>query len=315
MPTIAGIQQSSTSPPDWYSQYVADLTGIGGGLMQEEYTPYDGARIADFTADQQAGFAGLRDAQGMWQPGAVAGGEALDAGRGGLNAMSQMTQGAGQWNQGAFDKVNSVYQQPMLDMQAAADSIGNRNFQNTTLAGLNSNFTGAGQFGSGRHQILGADAAAQAQAQIEEAKAGIGMQAAQNTMKDYNTSQQQLGQMGGQMGTYAADQSRMGTDLMNFGLATQGAARADAASLGALGQQQQQMDQQNLNLGYQDFQDQQQYPWQQLDKWSALTRGQNIPQYQSSVTLPGVTAPTQVNPWMAGASGAGGGWGMLTSSF
>lgn len=314
MATTAGYSQSSAGSPEWYNQYLADMSATAGALAQEEYTPYAGPRIADWTTDQQAGFAGIRDAQGMWQPGAIAGGQAMDAGVGGLNAMSQMTQQAGQWNQPAYDRISGLYQQPLQDMQAAANSIGQRNFQNTTLKGLNDNFTGAGQFGSGRHQLLGADAAAQAQAQIEEAKASMGVQAVQNSLGDYMRGQQQMGQMGGQMGTYAADQARMGTDLMNYGMATQHAALGDAGSMMELGKQQQGMDQNNLNLAYQDFKEQEQYPWQQLNNWGAVTKGQTTPSNQSSISFPQTQAPVSSNPWLSGLSGAGGGW-QLASSF
>jgi hypothetical protein len=214
----------------------------------------------------------------------------------------------------AYDQFYDIYSNPMREMQAAADSIGNRNFQNTTLKSLSDAFTGTGQFGSGRHQILGADAAAQAQAQIEEAKAGIGMQATQNAMGDYYKWGQQGLQGAQQMGNYSANQARMGTDLMNFGLGTQQAAMADASAMGNIGQQQQTMNQQNLSMAYQDFQDQQNYPWQQLDKWSSLMRGSSIPNYQSQVQLPAVVPTTYQNPWLSGMQGAGGGW-QLGSSF
>jgi hypothetical protein len=202
----------------------------------------------------------------------------------------------------------------MREMQSAADAIGQRNFENTTLKSLNDTFTGSGQFGSSRHQILGADAAAQAQAQIEEAKATIGMQATQNAMSDYYKWGQQGLQGANYMGTYAGDQAKMGTDLMNFGLATQQASLADASAIGNIGTQQQTMNQQNLNLAYQDWQDQQNLPWQNLDKMSQLIKGQSIPNYASSVQMPATVPTTYLNPWAAATQGAAGGWN-LGSSF
>lgn len=306
--------QSFSSPSEWYDQYLADLTALGGTIAQEGYVPYGGPRVAEWTPDQLDAFARIRDTTGAWEPYAQQGAGALQAGVGGLGQMRQMIQGASTFDRPTFENTYmDIYSQPMQQMQDAARSIGARNFENTTLKQLNDAFTGSGQFGSGRHQILGADAAANAQAQIEEAAASIGMQGVQNAMGDYYKWGQQGLQGAQQMGDYAANQARMGTDLMNFGLGTQQAALADAASLGNIGQQQQTQNQQNLNLAYQDFMEQQNYPWQQLDKWSSLVRGQSIPNYQSQVSLPATIPTTQLNPWMSGLEGAGAGWTMGSS--
>ena len=226
-----------------------------------------------------------------------------------------MTQQAANFDPNTFNQTyyGGVYEPTVNKMRDAAKSIGQRDFQDTTLKALSDSFTGSGHFGSGRHQILGADAAAAAEARIQEQMAGIEMGGRQAAMGDYLNWSKQQGNMGNQMGNLAGNYARMGTDLMNFGLGTQQAAMADAASLGNIGQQQQQMNQQNLNLSYQDFQDQQNYPWQQLDKWGAVTRGQNIPNYQSQVTLPSVSQTASQNPWAAGIQGGLGGWSMASS--
>lgn len=306
---------SFSSPAEWYDQYLADLTALGGSLAQEEYTPYGGPRVAEWTPDQLAAFSRVRDAADMWRPYVDPALQSMEAGKGGLNEMANMIRGASTFDRPTFENTYlDIYMDPARKMQEAARSIGARNFENTTLKQLSDAFTGTGQFGSGRHQILGADAAAQAQAQIEEAAATIGMNATQNAMGDYYKWGQQGLQGANQMGDYAANQAKMGMDLMNFGLGTQHAAMADASAIGNIGQQQQTMNQQNLNLGYQDFLEQQNYPWQQLDKWSALTRGQQIPNYQSQVQLPATVPTTYQNPWMSGLQGAAGGWS-LGSSF
>ena len=306
---------SFADPTEWYDQYLADLTALGGTLAQEEYVPYGGPRVAEWTPDQLDAFARTRDAADMWKPYVDPAMAAMNAGRGGLDQMQQMTQQAATFDRPTFENTYlDIYMDPARQMQAAADSIGQRNFQNTTLKNLSDQFTGTGQFGSGRHQILGADAAAQAQAQIEEAKATMGMQATQNAMGDYYKWAQQGLSAADRMGNYAQKQAQTGTDLMNFGLANQQAAMMDAASIGNIGQQQQTQNQQNLNMAYQDFQDQQDFPWQQLGKWSSLTRGGAIPNYNSQVTTPQVTPTTLQNPWISALQGGAGGW-QLGSSF
>lgn len=306
---------SFSSPAEWYDQYLADLTALGGTLAQEEYVPYGGPRIAEYNADQQRAFAMTRDAMDMWKPYVDPALESLNAARGGLNAMNQLTAQSSVFDRPTFEGTFlDIYMDPARKAQEAARSIGERNFENTTLKQLSDEFTGTGQFGSGRHQILGADAAANAQAQIEEAAATIGLNATTNAMSDYYKWGQQGLQGASQYADYSANSAKLGTDLMNFGLGTQQAAMADAAAIGNVGQQQQTMDQQNMNLAYQDFQDQQAYPWQQLDKWAALTRGQTMPNYTSNVSLPAATPTTSVNPWLSGAQGAATGW-LMGSAF
>lgn len=302
------------SPSEWYDQYLADLTALGGTLAQEDYVPYGGPRIAEWTPDQQGAFGRTRDALDMWRPYVDPAREALEAGQGGLNSMRELAQGAATFDRPTFENTYlDIYMNPAREMQDAASAIGQRNFQNTTLKSLNDAFAGSGQFGSSRNQILGADAAAMAQAQIEEARAGIGMQATQNAMGDYLKWANQGMQGAQQMGTYAGKQAQMGTDLMNFGLGTQQAAIQDAYQLGNIGTQQQQMNQQNLNLAYQDFQEQQAYPWQQLDKWSSLVRGQSIPNYAPIAQAQPVAPSTYQNPWLSALQGAAGGWQMGSS--
>ena len=210
----------------------------------------------------------------------------------------------------AYDQFYDVYNPAMQGMQNAIDQIGQRNFTNTTLKGLNDNFAGTGQFGSGRHQILGADAAADAQARIAELKAGVEMTGRQNAMTNYMDWSKQQGQMGQQMGNYAINQAKLGTDLMNFGTNAQNLTMSDAAAIGNVGTQQQDMNQKNLTLAYQDFMDQQAYPWQQLGKWTNAVQGAPAPSYGSNVTMPEVQ-----NPWLAGAAGGLGTWSAMSTAF
>lgn len=303
--------QSFSSPTEWYDQYLADLTALGGTLAKEEYTPYGGPRIAEWTPDQQAAFGRIRDSLDMWKPFADQANDALLAGQGGLDAMRNLIDQSSTFDRPTFENTYlDIYMDPARQMQDAADSIGNRNFQNTTLKSLNDAFAGTGQFGSGRNQILGADAAAMAQAQIEEAKAGIGMQATHYAMGDYHKWAQQGLNSAQQLGNFAGLQGNMATNLMNFGSQQQQAALNDAYQLGNIGTQQQALNQQNLNLAYQDFQDQQAHPWQQLDRWSSVVRGQSIPNYGAISQAQPVAPTTSTNPWLAAAQGGAGGWQM-----
>jgi hypothetical protein len=244
------------------------------------------------------------------------------AGQQGLAAM----QGRTPFNQAQYDAMyQGVYDPVVQDMQAEANRVGLQQFQDTTLADLNRNFTGTGGWGGSRDQILSADAAARAQAEIEGRKAAVAMQGRTNAAQDYlNWSKQglsganQLGQTGGQ--NLAA-----GQNWMNFGQQQQAAQATDIQSLMGLGQMQQQADQQNLDLAYQQFQQQQNYPWEQYGKWYSATKGQTIPFTDMSsssssssglnVGFPGAPQQSYTNPWSSALQGGLGAASSIWSAF
>lgn len=410
------------------------------------------------------------------------------------NMLNQagMAQGA----QGQYDPAKGMttqagtYQDPLYEstfygnydpviqqMQQSARNIGQEQFQDTTLKALNDNFMGSGQFGSGRHQLLGADAAAMAQADIENKVAEIGLQGRQMGMQDYLGWAQQQGAMGGQlgdlearraadalgisslrsqvgaqlgtvagmsasdiarkfglqgdvlqqqgalesqraqeafniaglqgqmgsqlgqlssaaaadaarraqtltgtatamgtteaqrasdafsiaqlqgnmgdlwgrlasmesadtratagqaaqmgaqMGNYAQQQSAMGSNLMNFGLGTQAAAMGDANALMGIGAQDQSMQQNNMNMAYDDWLKQKDYGWEQLDRWGSVLAGKNVPNYKSSsssesssstganfsTAITPYGATTSTNPTLAGLNTFGSAMGAFSS--
>ena len=325
------------STPLWNDNYLRELATIGGTLAEETYTPYGGPRIADFTTDQEDAFAAMRDSTGMWQPYANTASQQFAGAQSGLEDMRDLTTGVSGFNrlaagqtdasgnpltgtalqpmgsagEPAFSQFYDVYDPVVQRMQDEAQRIGSQNFNNTTLAELNRNFTGSGQFGTGRHQILGQDAAVRAQTEIEGLQAGVESQARQQAMQDYLNWGKQGLSAGQQMGQFAGNQSKLGTDLMNFGMGMQNATQGDAQTLMGIGQQEQQMTQQNYNLAQQDYQNQQNFPWQQLQRWSTVLNNQT-----PSMQLP--TAPQQqtaANPWTQGIAGGLGAWSALRSAF
>ena len=302
----------TATTPDWYDDYLYNLAAVGDQLSQEDYQPYGGPRIADFTPDQEAGFAAMRDTIGTWQPYADTASQQLQGAQSGLESMRSLTQGNASFDPAAYESMyNTVYAPSVQSLQDEATRVGNRNFQDTTLAALNSNFAGSGQFGSGRHQILGQDAAARAQAEIEGLKAGVESQGRQAAAGDYMNWAKQGMNAGNQMGTFAGNQSRLATDMMNFGSNMQNLGQRDATTQMGIGEQEQQMNQQNYNMAYNDFQTQQNFPWQQLQRQSQVLNNQ-APSMSTPAAATQVTAP---NPWTSGLYGGLGAFNTMTSMF
>ena len=126
-----------------------------------------------------------------------------------------------------------------------------------------------------------------------EQYAGLGQQAAGATQQ-YGSMLQNIGQGIGGLSLQEAQrqQSALG-QLADLGRSQQALLAQDAAALEASGQAQQSQKQRQLDLAYQQFQDQQRYPQQQLDWYQAQLKGagQYLP---STSTQSGYT--TQMGP-------------------
>jgi hypothetical protein len=217
MADVGTVSSSFSGTPQWYSDYLKEIAQLGGGLAQEEYIPYGAPRIADWTPDQMQAFNQTRDAQGMWRPGFDAAQDAYAASQGMLNQSSQLTSQGAQFDRPTYENTYwDIYEPGVQALQDQARRIGNENFENTTLAGLNRNFAGAGGFGSGRHQILGADAAATAQQKIEDVASQTWMTGRQQAMQDYMGWGKQNMTGGSQMASLAQNQAGLGNARLSI---------------------------------------------------------------------------------------------------
>lgn len=250
---------------------------------------------------------------------------AVGPGTGGLSAaMPWLNSASGTYTGANVDQYMSPYIGGVIDR---ATQLANRNFQENILPGLNDQFISAGQPGSSRNaemvgraardvteglqgQALGALNSAyttggQLFGQDMSRMAGLGSTVGQLGSQQQNAqlgAGQQLGAIGQAFGNIGQQQGQLGlnaADAMRQ-LATTGQqmANVDVASLAAAGQQQQGLNQQNLNLAYQDFQNQQQYPRQTIDWLNSVLKG--IPQLNTSTN-----SATSASTGATGATGFG----------
>lgn len=176
-------------------------------------------------------------------------------------------------------------QQLMQNAGTALGGLTNTDLQRLQSAGIN-----LGQFG-----ISQANLAAQDQSRALSAAQGIAGLGIARTNAANMDALKNL-QAGSQMGSLSNLQN-------NFVL-------QNAGALGASGDQQQAQNQANLNVAYGDFQNQQQYPWQQLGNLSSIVHG--LPM---STTQTGQTTQTSPSPSVASQVGgiALGGLGLANS--
>ncbi len=250
---------SQTTIPEYAKPYAESMLGKAEALTGSEYQTYGGQRMATSTPEQQAA---RQNVAGMQQPGQFAAGTGLAA-AGGLNAL-----GAGQTymqmatDPGAQQAFMSPYMQNVVDLQKQ-EAI--RDAQKGMLA-QNLGAARQGTYGGARQLLAGTERERNLQQNLANIQASGAQKAYEDAMRGM-----QFGTTAGIQGAQAASQA--GATLGQLGIGQQQAgidlAKAQEA-FGAMGQAEQQK---ALDLQYQDFLQQQQYPYKQLGFMSDILRG------------------------------------------
>jgi hypothetical protein len=156
--------------------------------------------------------------------------------------------------------------------------LGLRNLTETALPQQLATFTGGGQFGSTRSQDYAGRTIRDTLADIA-GRQGTALQGA------YDQAQNLYGSWAGRGLAGAGALGTIGKQLQQQQL-------ADIGALSAAGGQQQQLGQQNLDWAYNQFQEQQQYPWQNVERLNALLRGITLPQSGTRTTMTASPEPS-----------------------
>lgn len=277
-PTQQSVTQ--TTIPEYAKPYVETMLGKTEALTETPYQSYGGERIAGFSPLQQQAFAGVQGMQTAPQLD-QASGMAGQAGIGSLYAGQNYAQQA--TNPYAAQAYMSPYIQNALapQMQEAIRQSAIMGQQNQAQA------VQQGAFGGSRSAIVEAER----QRNLGQNLANIYGTGMQNAFQNAQQAQQfgaTLGLQGlGQAGQAAATLGQLGQ--------TQFGQQKDIlqGQLSA-GQLQQQQAQKGLDLSYQDFQNQRQYPYQQLAFMSDMLRGLPLSQYSQTMYQAPQSIPGQL---------------------
>lgn len=251
-PPPADTTQTQTAElPEWARGYAKDVLAKGQALTdigRNPYQTYGGQRVADFSGLQQQSF---QEAQNLGpNPLSVQGGiNALTAGR---QYQAQAT------NPYATAAYMSPYVQDVLNTQLAA---ANRQYD---VSGMQqrAGATQAGAFGGGRDAIM--------RMENERARQSALQGITAKGLQDAFTNAQQAQQFGANLGMQGT-QAAIGAGQNVFNQAT-GAIQLQ----NQMGAQQQAQAQKGLDINYQEFLNQQNYPYKQLSYMSDLIRGQPL---------------------------------------
>ena len=287
--------------PEWARGYAKDTlakTAAVTDISQNPYQTYSGDRTAGFSPMQQQAQQG---AANMQTSGATGFGTQLAgaAGLGALGANYDPTQfQAGQFGQQQADQYMSPYMQNVVGVQQQEAQ------RQADIAGTqrNAQATGAGAFGGSRQAIMDAEAARNLATQKGSIQATGLQNAYSQAQQQYNADQAR--QMQAQQASEQSKQYGAGYGMQGLSTALQGAGQLGAlGSQGfqqgmdinklqsAYGGQQQALQQTGLDTAYQNFQNQQNYPYKQLGFMSDMIRGLPLGQ-QSTAQM--YAAPTSV---------------------
>jgi hypothetical protein len=264
-PTVSATESSTTQWPTWYSQWINQLLGKASSVAGEPYQPYGQPRISPTSADTSASWNAVRSGIGSYAP-------ILGAGQG-------MVQSAGgPFNEAEFQSYMNPYTSNVVNR---IGELGGRNLRENLLPQVNDTFIRSGQFGSRGNFDLTGRALRDTQEAVlaEQGKALAG--GFEESMRNYNAGMDR--------------RLSSGQALGNLAQLGQGLSLQDAAALQSIGQQQEGKTQQSLDLAYQDFLEQRDWPRKNVEWMSSISRGINPPTSTTSTTT-GPASQSQLAP-------------------
>ena len=294
--------------PSWATEYGKEGLGKAQALTNLEQNPYEtygGERTAGFSGLQQNA---MQDAYNMGPSEGTNQAMGL-AGAAGLNALNTQYDPASfkvnQLQTGSFTQPGAAgaYMNPYMQNVVDIEKREAQNQANIATTGRNAQAVKAGAFGGSRQGVMDAEAERNLKMQMGDIQSRGSQAAYDRGMQQFN-AEQQLGlnaQTGNQQQNLEAqklvEQSRQyGAGQGMQGLQTALTGAGQLANIGQqqysqemgvnqlqnqYGAQQQAMQQQGMDTQYQDFLNNQRYPYQQLEFMNSILRGTPMGTVQS----------------------------------
>lgn len=240
---ISTNSSMETLPP-WMLGAYKDLSEQAEAQRMSPYIPYPSKmdRYAEETPDTLRSYEMARSTIGDYLPH--------------LQQYNKLlNESGGEFPEAAERYMNPYTQNVINNLQQNAGEA----FREQFLPQLEQAFVGAGQHGSMRHQELAQRAARDQQRALNEQTNQALMQGYENAGKLYNAD--------------AARKGEIAQGYGNLGLLTQAGRIADVGALQQQGLQQQAQQQGQYNLNAQDFNEQRNHPWNQLQQQAGILHG------------------------------------------
>ena len=274
-PTEQTVVQSNL--PKYFEPYAIDMMKRAESESKREYTPYEGQRLADESADLLSSRQNVRDIAGRGIAGLPTAMTGVKAGMG--RAAQGLGYQAGQFDSDAAQQYMSPYMQNVVDVQKAQAMLDFDRAQ----AGRDAQAVQAGAFGGSRQAVQQALAGEDLQKRLGEIQATGQQRAFENAQQQFErdrAARESAERLGITAGESLTSQSAQLAQLGD--LARKGDVQA-AELLEKIGKDQQAREQAGLDLAYEDFVRQRDYPRESLTFLSSILRG--VPVQPSTETV------------------------------
>jgi hypothetical protein len=275
-PSVTSYGTSSTNLPSWLNDYTQGLLARANATAAEPYPTYGAPRIAGFTPQQKKGFDTIDQTVGAYKPFLDQAG-ALTQAAGNtdiVGAAAPYMEQAGKRLPGNVQEYMDPYVGNVINR---AELEANRNFKENIMPTISGKFISGGQYGSSAHQREADRAARDLTEGLQSTSLGALSQAYNQAGTQFQSDQAREAQLAGTAGQLAGTNANLqlaaGKQQGALGQASQALGLEGAQALEASGAAQQGQNQRNLDLAYQDFLQQRDYPKSQVDWLSNIIRG------------------------------------------
>lgn len=275
-PSVNTYGTTTESIPKWLSDYTQGVISRANSIAGEGYQPYGGPRIAGFTPTQQQGFDLTRQNVGSYRPGMDLA-RSFEEQAGDTSSVGAASPYIGRAAQ-TFPEARAAYMDPYVDDVINRAELDASRFYNEKIQpSLNNQFTAAGQYGSSQHEREAMKAARDLTEGLQSTSLAARSKGYETAGTLFGQDANRFGQLADTVGTLASRDASIkgqaGRDIADISRLEYGLGAADADALGSVGAKEQNLNQANLSQAYQDFQEQRDYPRQQVDWLNALIHG------------------------------------------
>lgn len=279
-PAVTADTNSGSSLPLWYSSYLSTLANQAASIASTPYQSYQGQRIAGQDPLEKQAYDYMGANATNWK-------SPLQQAQGAAGNV------AGGFNNDQFQKYMSPYIGGVVN---EIGRLGWQNFNENALPALDNDFVGNGQYASDRNRTMAERLARDTSMNIT-GQQGAAMQGAfQSGMQNYLTGQQTANAGAQNLGGLAQMQQQLDTGT--------------AGAMSATGATQRGFNQAGLDLAYQDFQNQLNYPRQNVSFLNSVLRGSQVPTSQDTVQTAPFSGSMSPSPLATFAGMTAAGMGM-----
>ncbi len=280
---------SSGDLPEWYKSYATDALSKAKTISNTPYQTYGNQRLAEFSGDTTQAFDMVRDQAGSGTPG--------------VDSALATTGGIAGYQAGNIPGMDiNAYMNPyvgnVLDVQKQRAT---QTFQEQQ-AGRNAAAVQAGAFGGDRRFVQDSLANRDLNQQMQAMDAE-GLSSAFDRATGLFQQDETNRRLGSQLGLDAASQQGALSQTQ------QDMRLKNAEALSGVGAKTQQRQQAGLDMAYQDFQNQRDYPKEQLAFYNSILTGQPVQQNTSTSTT--TPAPDFLSQLLGLAAGGAGIWDLF----